>query len=169
MIPQTPWIERTFNFDFPAGLYPCILERLRGTPARVKEMVAGLSEEVLIRKPNNKWSIKEHIGHLVDIEELHETRLQEFIESRATLSPADITNQKTNEAHHNDKTMEQLLTELIISRQHFIHQLEQASDDLVKRKSLHRRLKVPMRLVDMVYFIGEHDDHHLARARALSR
>src|SRR6266446_6988357 len=100
MIAQTPWIERTFNFDFPAGLYPCILERLRGTPARVKEMVSSLSDETLSRKPNEKWSIKEHIGHLIDLEELHENRLQEFIEARVTLSPADMSNQKTKQAHH---------------------------------------------------------------------
>jgi len=169
MISQTPWVERTFNFDFPAGLYPCILERLIGTPARVREMVTGLSEEMLSRKPNNKWSIKEHIGHLIDLEELHEMRLQEFIEGRATLSPADMTNQKTEEAHHNEKSIEQLLTEFRITRQHFVQQLEQASDELVKRKSLHRILKVPMRLVDMIYFVSEHDDHHLARVRQLVR
>ncbi len=44
MIRQTPWLEPSFNFDFPAGLYPCLLERLRGTPARVEEMVYGIDE-----------------------------------------------------------------------------------------------------------------------------
>jgi hypothetical protein len=28
---------------------------------------------------------------------------------------------------------------------------------------LHPRLKQPMRLVDHLYFVAEHDDHHLAR------
>lgn len=167
MIAQTPWLERNWNFDFPAGMYPCFIERLRGTPARARELVMGLTEETLIKKSGTSWSIKEHIGHLIDIEELHEKRFQEFVEGVATLSPADMANQKTEEAHHNDKPIEQLLTELRVSRAHFIQQLEQASDDLVKRKSLHRRLKVPMRLVDMVYFVCEHDDHHLARARGI--
>ena len=28
---------------------------------------------------------------------------------------------------------------------------------------LHPRLKQPMRLVDHLYFVAEHDDHHLAK------
>jgi hypothetical protein len=32
---------------------------------------------------------------------------------------------------------------------------------------LHPRLKVPMRLVDHLCFVAEHDDHHLARLWAL--
>ncbi len=35
---RTKWVERKFNFDFPVGLFPTILERLRGTSARLKEM-----------------------------------------------------------------------------------------------------------------------------------
>ncbi len=64
MIRQTPWLERSFNFDFPEGLYPCLLERLRGTPARVEEMVYGIDELLLRRKQDNGWSVKEQMGHL---------------------------------------------------------------------------------------------------------
>lgn len=35
MLARTNWIERRFNFDFRVGLFLCILERLRGTPARL--------------------------------------------------------------------------------------------------------------------------------------
>jgi hypothetical protein len=31
------------------------------------------------------------------------------------------------------------------------------------RTMLHPRMKTPMRLVDHLYFVAEHDDHHLAR------
>jgi hypothetical protein len=30
------------------------------------------------------------------------------------------------------------------------------------RTLLHPRLKMPMRLVDHLFFVAEHDDHHLA-------
>jgi hypothetical protein len=65
---QTKWIERKFNFDFPIGILPNILERLRGTPARIKEMSHSISEFAAEQMHNNKWSIKEHIGHLSDLE-----------------------------------------------------------------------------------------------------
>jgi hypothetical protein len=35
--------------------------------------------------------------------------------------------------------------------------------------AVHPRLQQPMRLVDMLYFVAEHDDHHLARMTALAR
>lgn len=167
MIAQTPWVERKFIFDFPVGLYPSLLERLRGTPARVTEMVNGLSDEVLMKKPNGKWSIKEQIGHIIDIEELHENRFREFEEGKANLSSADMLNKKTEEAHHNDQSIESLLTQLRETRMHFVQQLEQANEDLVSRRAMHPRLNVPMRLVDMVYFVCEHDDHHLVKMREI--
>ena len=43
MSAKLPWIERRWEFDFPVALYPDILERLRGTPARLDELVRGLS------------------------------------------------------------------------------------------------------------------------------
>ena len=35
--------------------------------------------------------------------------------------------------------------------------------DVFVRTSLHMRLKQSMRLVDHLYFVAEHDDHHLAK------
>ena len=36
------WIERKFNFGYPATKWPDLLERVRGTPARLEEIVRGL-------------------------------------------------------------------------------------------------------------------------------
>src|SRR5215813_4238757 len=98
MIKQTPWIERKFNFDFPAGLFPNLLERYSGTPARIEEMVQGLPENILEEKPEGKYSIKEHIGHLTDLEPLHETRYEEFLGEKEVLTAADMANKKTQDA-----------------------------------------------------------------------
>lgn len=165
MIQQLKWVERKFNFDFPSGIYPCLLERLFGTPLRMEEMTKGLSEEILILKPDGKWSIKEQIGHLIDLEELHEGRVDDFIAGKEMLRAADMANKKTMEANHNSRSLENLLHEFSEQRNHFIVKLRQADEDLINRVSIHPRLKIPMRLVDMVYFTCEHDDHHLAKIR----
>jgi len=34
---------------------------------------------------------------------------------------------------------------------------------------LHPRLRTPMRLLDHLHFVAEHDDHHLAKIRELMR
>lgn len=165
MIAQTPWVERKFNFDFPAGLYPGLLERLAGTPARMEEMVDGLSEEMLVKKPLNKWSVKEQIGHLADLDAIHEGRLDDFKAGKEMLRAADMTNAQTNEAHHNAKPVGQLLHNFRIVRNNFVTQLRTVDEKLLVVTAIHPRLKIPMRLVDMIYFCCEHDDHHLAKIR----
>ena len=90
MIAKTKWIERKFDFTFPLGLFPCILERLRGTPARLFEMTGSMPDEIAGKKMNDGWSIKEHIGHLSDLEELHEGRIDDFLSGLKTLCAADM-------------------------------------------------------------------------------
>ena len=167
MIKQTPWVEHKFNFDFPAEMYPVFLERMRGTHARIREMVKSSSDKDLSKRMNEKWSVKDHIGHLTDLEELHVHRFHEFILGKEILSPADIKNQSTTDANHNKKKLKKLIKEFKKSRLQFIQQLERANEELINRKSIHPRLKIPMRLVDMTYFICEHDDHHLTKIRSL--
>ena len=50
MIARQPWVEREFVFAEPAWMFPNELERLRGTPARVEDRVAGLAPERLTRR-----------------------------------------------------------------------------------------------------------------------
>ena len=79
MIEIRPWMKREFNFDQPIDVFPVLLERLRGTAARAKELIAGVSDEVLATCPDGKWSVKDHLGHLVDLQPLDEQRLHEFL------------------------------------------------------------------------------------------
>lgn len=165
MITPTPWLERKFEFNFPAGLYPSILERFRGTPARVEEMMLNMPEDKTDKRINNKWSIKEHIGHLSDLDELPNGRLDDFIAGKAVLRAADMSNKKTEDAHHNESSLKDLLRRFRMGRADLVKRLETVDDSLVDRTALHPRLQTPMRLVDMLYFQCEHDDHHLTRIR----
>lgn len=168
MIAQTRWTERRFDLSFPPGLFPNIIERLRGTPARVEEMVSSLPSALLTRR-NDGWSIQEHIGHLIDLETLHEGRIDDFIANADTLRAADMSNQKTNEADHNNKSIRALLNTLRATRKNFVTRLEELDDDMLLRMALHPRLNQRMRVVDMAYFVAEHDDHHLAIMMRLTR
>lgn len=40
---KAPRIERKFAFDMPLSMFPNVLERLRGTPARAEERVVGVA------------------------------------------------------------------------------------------------------------------------------
>jgi hypothetical protein len=169
MIEQTKWFERKFDFNLSAGLYPCILERFRGTPARLDEMLRTFPRQILTTRWQGGWSIQEHAGHLTDLENIGEIRLAEFLSKANRLSPADIENKRTFAANHNAKPVEQILREFRIARFSLVAKLDKLSDDQVLHTALHPRLNTPMRLVDWVFFMCEHDDHHLARMREIAR
>jgi uncharacterized damage-inducible protein DinB len=158
------WFERSFDFSFPVELHPNLCTRLRGTPARLEEIVRGRSQEVLLRKPQQKWSAQEHAGHLLDLEPLWTARAGEFIAGGAQqLTVADLTNQKTREANHNAQPLEQILAGFRRARSELLQRVETTDAARSARTILHPRLQKPMRLVDHLYFVAEHDDHHLAR------
>jgi uncharacterized damage-inducible protein DinB len=161
---QVPvWFERKFEFSFSLDLVPNLRARLRGTPARLEEAVRGRSHEILIAKPQGKWSAQEQAGHLLDLETLWLARLEDYMAARGQLTPADLTNQRTDEANHNARPLEQLLAEFRFARTTLLKRLDELDESTFARTLPHPRLKTPMRLVDHLYFVAEHDDHHLAR------
>jgi uncharacterized damage-inducible protein DinB len=157
------WFERRFEFSFPVDLFPNLCERLRGTPARLEEALRGHSHEILTRKAQEKWSAQEHAGHLVDLEPLWLARVGDYVSGSEQLTAADLKNRKTDEANHNARAVEQILTDFRAARERLLKCVEELDASLLTRVIPHPRLKVPMRLVDHLYFVAEHDDHHLAR------
>ena len=168
MVTRARWIDRRFNFDFPVGLLPCVIERLRGTAVRLEHLTRSLSPEMLTRRIDDKWSIQEQIGHLTDVEALWEARLSQFMNGVDVLVAADMSNRKTHEAGHNERDFAEVLAEFEQVRESLVRRLEQFDDETAGRSALHPRLNQPMRVVDLAYFAAEHDDQHLASIRELS-
>lgn len=163
------WTDRRFNFDFPAGIYPEMIERVRGTPARLEELLAGLSPEILTTQADGRWSMQENAGHLLDLESLVLQRIDEYLAGSTTLHAADMSNRKTFEAHHNDIAAGSILKAFRTARQSIVERLETFEPEVFQRSALHPRLNVQMRLVDMLFFQAEHDDYHLARISELKK
>jgi uncharacterized damage-inducible protein DinB len=159
---QAPiWFERKFEFNFPVELHPNLCTRLRGTPARLEELVRGVPSDSLIAKPEQKWSAQEHAGHLLDLEPLWMVRVDDFLTGGSALTAADLKNRKTHEANHNARALDQILEGFRHARLRLVKQVETIDPTFLGRAMLHPRLKQPMRLVDHLYFAAEHDDHHL--------
>ena len=167
---RVPWTQRTFgNFDFPAELHPELVERLRGTPARVEERVRTLPPDMLRRRQGETWSIQENIGHLADLESLFTARLADYDTGLAVLRPADMSNRATWEADHNRWTIDEVLARFRSLCGDLVGRLEAISPTAFARTARHPRLERPMRVVDMLFFHAEHDDYHLARITDLIR
>jgi uncharacterized damage-inducible protein DinB len=161
---QVPiWFERKFEFPFPVELLPNLGARLRGTPARLDEALRGRPHKILIHKAQEKWSPQEHAGHLLDLEPLWLARVGDYVAGSAQLTMADLQNRKTDEANYNARPLEQILTEFRAARETLLNRVDQLDPPLFARPIPHPRLKLPMRLADHLYFVAEHDDHHLAR------
>ncbi|HEY9015535.1 MAG TPA: DinB family protein [Gemmatimonadales bacterium] len=163
------WFDRKFALGLPRDAFPDLLERIRGTPARLEERVRGLDRAMLTRRIGESWSIQENVGHLGDMEALWAGRLGDFLEGRDALRPADLKNTRTHEARHNDASVEALL--LTFRRERFgtVERLEAMGASDLDRTALHPRLSQPMSIVDHFFFVAEHDDHHLAAIAELIR
>lgn len=156
------WFEKEFDLKVPEWMFPNLLERLRGTPARVQDRVELIPTETLTRRLENQWSIQENIGHLLDLESLWTGRLDDFENGSEVLRPADLENKKTHNANHNNSPIRDILFGFREARYDLIRRIESYDEDLLLRTCLHPRLKKPMNILGLMFFVAEHDDHHLA-------
>ncbi len=133
-------------------------------------MVAGLSDDALSGRTGQSWSVKQHLGHLDDLHELDESRLQQYIERAPALIAADMQNRRTREADHNTLPVDAIVSRLRTRRLELVDRMERLTVDQIARAATHPRLAQSLRLIDWAVFVAEHDDHHLASARlALAR
>lgn len=153
------WFERKFSFGVPIGMLPFYLERLQGTLARLEKKVGGIPEDVLSNKLDGKWSVKQNIGHLSEVDEIANKRIDEMQQGVSPMSPA-VFEPKLD---YNAKSIQEVLALFERNRNENLKKYAQLSDTALTKSSLHPRLKVQLTPVDLAYFDAEHDDHHLVR------
>lgn len=155
---QLQWFERTFSFGLPVGMLPFYLERLAGTVCRIENKVKGMSEDMLSYRLDNKWSIKENIGHLAEVDEVAKKRIDEMITGVSPMSPAVFE----PKAYH-EWPIDEVVNYFRKNRNENIKRYSELALPELERTSLHPRLNVMMSPVDLAWFDAEHDDHHLVR------
>lgn len=166
MISRTAWFDRNFPTISDNGLFPGIFERMAGTPARLKEKFAKTKAELMM-PGHDKWSVKKEVGHLIDLEPLWYERALQIIGGETDLIKADLTNRKTHETNHDAEDIQHLIDRFKAERDKLLEVLWQATEQDLEKSAIHPRLKTPMKLIDLAYFVAEHDDHHLAQITLL--
>ena len=169
MIKRSPWFEREFPSGLPAPLLPVVVERLRGTAARLADRLTDVPHDGLTRRSGDSWSIQENVVHLLDLEPLWQRRIDDLASRRDELTEADLENRRTHEANHNAARLEELLAAFRRARIGLVRRLEDFPEEKIALTALHPRLRVPMNVVDLAFFVAEHDDYHLARISELLR
>ena len=152
------WLEKQFDFDFPASKYVEFLQFLRETPEKLEGLVKSLSNEVLIRRDEDSWSIQENAGHFLTVESLFLGRLDDYENNAPVLRPARFEDNPTDKANFNEKDLQWILDQFRDQRGIYVNRLE-----AFEKSILHPRLNKPMRLCDMLSFHAAHDQHHLTR------
>lgn len=156
---STKWFERAFKFEQDPGMLPFFLERLSFTALRMEHKVRGVAEEKLSKQINNKWSVKQHIGHLAEVDEIALKRITEMVNGTPQLSPAVF--EPRNE--YNKMPISEVIEYFRKNREKNISVYNSLDNAKLKKTSLHPRLKVMMNPVDLAMFDAEHDDHHLVK------
>jgi len=108
------------------------------------------------------------VGHLLDLEPLWYGRFEDLLAGAEELRPADLTNKKTHEADHDNRPVEELLAGFRAERSRMVERAESLGPDERGATALHPRLKQPMSMADLFFFVAEHDDQHLVRIRELA-
>jgi hypothetical protein len=151
-----PWLEYRWTFDFPVGMYRAILERLRGTPARLEELLRGRAEAGITRHADGTWSAQGNAGQI---------RIREFLAGAPALTAADMRNRATEASSYDERPIAEILAGFRAARADTLSMLDPLTLEDAARTAHHPRLNRPMRLVDLCFFAAEHDDHHLAAIR----
>lgn len=162
------WFERTFDFDLGPDDYAAIYRQMKLAPDLLRKTINGVAEAVLVREPEGGWSIKEHTGHLCILEPLWRLRFHDIDERNPVLTAADLTNRATTEAHLNQKSISDLLDQFLAERMTTLALLDTMNMLDESKTSLHPRLQRPMRMIDLAYFVAEHDVHHLHRIKEIA-
>jgi hypothetical protein len=139
-------------------MLPFYLERLEGTIVRIEKKVEGISEEILSNRLDNKWSVKENIGHLAEIDEIAGKRISEMISGVSPMSPAVFEPKP-----YHEWPISKVIEFLRENRIRNVERYAALTSDELDKSSEHPRLKVRMTPVDLALFDAEHDDHHLVR------
>lgn len=159
------WFERQFTFGLPAAMLPFYLDRLEGTIYRLEARVKGVPDALLSKQHDGKWSIKQNIGHLAEVDEVSTKRIDEMVEGVSTLSPAVFEPR----GDYNAQPVGDVLHFFRDTRLKNLARYDAIREEDLAKASLHPRLRVKMTPIDLAWFDAEHDDHHLVTIHEILR
>lgn len=146
---------------------PVLLERVQGTTARLSDLLARRPVEKLLQRAEGKWSAMEHLGHLLTLQDRFYTRVDDFAQRRTKLCDINLRDQVPFLKGQCLRMPGDVLEEFRLKRLDFANRVEHLHRRSLEHAAYHPCQDRSMRPMDMLLWIAEHDDHHLASVRAL--
>jgi len=163
----TPWSERSLPFGKGTEELPVLVERALGAPARAVFLTRYEPAERLSLRIAGSWSVKEHIAHLLYLDECMDGRVEDFMARRNMLCSIDLTDQERVLAIQHDRPLGDLLEEFRLRRVYLMERVLSMDPGAMRHRAQHPCRGMAMSVVDMVMYLAEHDDHHLALMRGI--
>jgi rubrerythrin len=158
----------TFNMDNMEPINPVEVIRLFAHNAEELDgMVAGLSEEQLARKPaTDEWSIREHVAHFYDAQEMLDTRLELMLKHDDPELVALAIYEEAGEEEGRPDTTAGLLAEFLGLRARSIAVLERLPLKDLWRTGRHTEFG-RITILRQVAYLAYHEQTHLPEIEAL--
>jgi hypothetical protein len=107
--------------------------------------------------------VKQNIGHLGEVDEIANKRIDEMVNGISPLSPAVFEPKQD----YNKMRVSEVIEYFIERRKKNLKKYSMLIEASLMKASLHPRLKVMMTPVDLAWFDAEHDDHHLVKINSI--
>jgi uncharacterized damage-inducible protein DinB len=137
-----------------------LLKHLRMNLDSTKEFILSLPEDKLMyRYAEGKWTIKEIIMHLIDMERIYTYRALRFARNDRTILPGFDHKHYILFSGANDRNISGLLEELEVVRYSTILLLNGLTDEALLRSGIMNGSPVSVRA--LAYHIAGHEVHHI--------
>jgi uncharacterized damage-inducible protein DinB len=156
------WLDRKWDFNEQKLLPEECAEMLGKTPDQIRQLVIDQEADFLKQTHHGKWSVHEHVGHLLTMESLWIARLDDFVLGKETLRPWNGTNADTDAALFNRQRLGKIIDDFSEVRINHLNFLQQFLPKATNYLSYHERLQQTMTLTNHLYFMVKHDLHHLS-------
>jgi uncharacterized damage-inducible protein DinB len=147
------YIERVPDGD----LISILREQLMDTVALLRGVSADKADSAY---GPGKWTIKEVVGHMIDVERVMAYRAVTFARNDTTDLPGFDENNWVPAANFGARTLGDLLEEFQVVRASTIHFAKHLDDETLKRRGKANGAAVTVRA--LLYIIAGHERHHVA-------
>jgi hypothetical protein len=137
------------------------LDQLIIFPTTLKDVIEKIDSKLLLDRPQQKWSIQTHVGHLLTMESLWIGRLDDFFLQRSTLRAWNGTNADTESAGFDDQNLQQILEDFQSIRNAHVNMVSKNLEVLMTRECYHERSSKTISFLDHLHWITQHDHEHL--------
>ncbi|KUG25484.1 hypothetical protein ASZ90_004696 [hydrocarbon metagenome] len=126
----------------------------------VVDFFASIDEEKSkYRYAENKWSIKQILGHLCDSERIFITRALKFARNEKQSLPGFDENEYVDSANFDELSLEILIDDFKKMRDSHISLFKTFNDEILDRKGIANNTEYSVSSV--LYIMAGHVDHHL--------